>query len=194
MPFPDAHAYRFALDRLSHPLLIVDETLEIRFANTAAERVLSAGDGVMRRRNRLSLASAVAQRHLRSVTRARADRGSAPGELTFEVPRRSTDAPLFLNAVRAADRAGTGGAMHILITLHEAEPCDPAHAEARFRRLGLTAAEARVAALAAQARPVRGIAAEIGVSANTVKSHLKAVYGKLGVSSRAALAHLVASL
>ena len=49
----------------------------------------------------------------------------------------------------------------------------------------LTAGEAPVAALAAEALTVREIAVHVGLSPNTVKTHLKAIYGKLGVTGQA---------
>jgi DNA-binding CsgD family transcriptional regulator len=52
----------------------------------------------------------------------------------------------------------------------------------------LTAAEQRVADLAAAGRSNREIAAELFVTENTVESHLKRLYSKLGVRSRTELA------
>lgn len=50
----------------------------------------------------------------------------------------------------------------------------------------LTVGEKRVLVLLAGGATNREIAAAAGISENTVKFHLKNVYGKLGVSSRAA--------
>jgi len=69
-------------------------------------------------------------------------------------------------------------------------------ARAELDRLGgrphagkaLTAAERRVAELAAAGRSNKEIASELFVTENTVETHLKHVYGKLGVRSRIALA------
>jgi LuxR family maltose regulon positive regulatory protein len=53
-------------------------------------------------------------------------------------------------------------------------------------RLRLTATELRVLALLAQTGRVDDLAAQLHLSANTIKTHLKRIYRKLGVSSRAA--------
>jgi DNA-binding CsgD family transcriptional regulator len=53
----------------------------------------------------------------------------------------------------------------------------------------LTPSEHRVAALVAEGRTNREVAAELVVSEKTVESHLSHVYRKLGVRSRAELAH-----
>jgi DNA-binding CsgD family transcriptional regulator len=57
----------------------------------------------------------------------------------------------------------------------------------RTREEGLTAAERRVAELAAQGRTNREVAAALFLSERTVESHLTHVYAKLGVRSRTEL-------
>jgi len=58
----------------------------------------------------------------------------------------------------------------------------------RKREEGLTAAELRVAALVAEGRTNREVAAALFVTERTVASHLSHVYAKLGVRSRTELA------
>ena len=58
----------------------------------------------------------------------------------------------------------------------------------RVREEGLTAAERRVAALVAQGRTNREVAAVLFLGMRTVETHLTRVYAKLGVRSRAELA------
>jgi DNA-binding CsgD family transcriptional regulator len=54
---------------------------------------------------------------------------------------------------------------------------------------GMTAAEARVAELVAAGRTNREVAGELFMSPKTVEAHLSRIYRKLGVRSRAELAH-----
>jgi DNA-binding CsgD family transcriptional regulator len=54
---------------------------------------------------------------------------------------------------------------------------------------GITAAEARVAELVAAGRTNREVAGELFMSPKTVEAHLSRIYRKLGVRSRAELAH-----
>src|SRR6266511_3441839 len=58
----------------------------------------------------------------------------------------------------------------------------------RTRSEGLTAAERRVAALVAEGRTNREVAAALFLGERTVETHLSHVYAKLGVRSRAELA------
>ena len=59
--------------------------------------------------------------------------------------------------------------------------------------LGLTAAQSRVAALLARGRTVRDIAVASGRQESTIRSHVKQIHRKLGVSRRADLVRLVLS-
>ena len=54
---------------------------------------------------------------------------------------------------------------------------------------GITAAETRVAELVAAGRSNREVAGELFMSPKTVEAHLSRIYRKLGVRSRAELAH-----
>jgi DNA-binding CsgD family transcriptional regulator len=67
----------------------------------------------------------------------------------------------------------------------------PAH-RGRASDDSLTAQERRVAAVAATGRTVREAALELRISPKTLDSHLRQVYAKLGIRSRAELA-LIAS-
>jgi DNA-binding CsgD family transcriptional regulator len=60
----------------------------------------------------------------------------------------------------------------------------------RIREEGLTAAERRVAALVAEGRTNREVAAALFLGERTVESHLSHVYAKLGIRSRAELARV----
>ena len=61
----------------------------------------------------------------------------------------------------------------------------------RTREEGLTAAERRVAALVAEGRTNREVAAALFLGERTVASHLTHIYAKLGVRSRTELARKV---
>ena len=58
--------------------------------------------------------------------------------------------------------------------------------------VGLTGRELEVARLVTAGKTNREIAAELFLSEKTVETHLSHVFGKLGVSSRAALAGVLA--
>ncbi len=59
------------------------------------------------------------------------------------------------------------------------------------RWAALTEAELRVARLIAEGHTNKSAAAQLGVSPNTVGTHLRLVFGKLGVRSRVQLTNLM---
>jgi DNA-binding CsgD family transcriptional regulator len=76
---------------------------------------------------------------------------------------------------------GPAGA-HTAIVLEPAHPAEVA--SIHLAALGLTPAQARVAALVLQGRSTRQIVTELRISANTVQEHLRAAFDKAGVASR----------
>lgn len=80
----------------------------------------------------------------------------------------------------------------VLVTDPAAPPgAPPARA---LQLLGLTPAEARIAALTGAGAAPRMVADQLGLTLNTVRSALKIVYGKLGIARQSQLATLVARL
>jgi DNA-binding CsgD family transcriptional regulator len=108
-------------------------------------------------------------------------------------------------AIAALDQAGTAfrqlGARGELARLHKelraaglrrnwvVAPARPKEGWA-----ALTEAECRVAALIAEGRTNKSVAAELLLSPNTVATHLRAVFAKMNVNSRAQLARAVLAL
>ena len=99
---------------------------------------------------------------------------------------------------KAAARSALQEALSTFTDLGAATWTERAQAElgrigGRTREVGLTAAERRVAALVAQGRTNREVAAALFLGERTVETHLSHVYAKLGVRSRAELARVYAS-
>jgi DNA-binding CsgD family transcriptional regulator len=96
---------------------------------------------------------------------------------------------------KAAARRALEDALTAFTDLGAATWAERARAElgrigGRTREAGLTAAERRVAALVAQGRTNREVAAALFIGERTVETHLSHVYAKLGVRSRAELARV----
>ena len=102
--------------------------------------------------------------------------GAAPLEAEGTGPR---DARTGARGVRGAGRGDLGG---------PGPDRARKHRRARPSESGLTPAEARVAALVAEGKTNREVAAALFVTEHTVEFHLSRIYRKLGVRSRAELA------
>ena len=186
-----------ALGRLSLGVIAVAADLRILFANAEAERIFARGEGITSRRGVLAFADASRHRIVAdAVARRQAGvfEGAAP---IIAVPRPSGEpdftvmvAPL---AVAADDPFGASPAnatATIFITDPTAQATLPPAAQIAAR-FGLTATEAEVARLAAMGRGMPFVAEAMGVSINTARTHLKAVYEKSGVNHQAGLARLM---
>jgi DNA-binding CsgD family transcriptional regulator len=107
------------------------------------------------------------------AARARWDRDGGPATARM----RALDGRWFMVDVSVLDDAGSGNVAAVL---------QPAPSElvldSVLRAMGLTAREREVAALLAQGRPTKSIAAMLALSPWTVQDHVKAVYAKTGVS------------
>ncbi len=89
----------------------------------------------------------------------------------------------------ALDLAEAAGAAHFTAAAHaELRLAGGRRSRTRGDRDRLTAAELRVAREAARGRTNREIARRLNLSPNTVRTHLKRIYPKLGVNSRQELA------
>jgi DNA-binding CsgD family transcriptional regulator len=165
---------------------VVDTDLRILDTNAEAERIAQADDGIGTRRGRLTIVSGRAQRALDRRLRTLWQSPAAGDAEALSVARPSGLPDYRLDVVPARGR----GFATILIS----DPVSPGRAPDPNRlasRLGLTAAEARVAGLAPLALTKAEIADRLGLSENTVRSHLRSARSKLGARNMVELALIV---
>lgn len=169
-------------DRLGRPAAVVDRGGAVRFVNAEAERV---GIGL----SALRATNAERQRALRDALGEAVAR--EPGVSLWTFPLAGEPARLVQISALHPSIAGDDAALAVFIEPAQApRPCAPGLLEL----LGLTAAEARVAALVGGGRAPRDAATELGVTDNTVRSALKLVFDKLGISRQSELARIVSRL
>jgi DNA-binding CsgD family transcriptional regulator len=194
----DNHLMTAALGRLSLGVIAVAADLRILFTNAEAERIFARAKGIGNRRGKLAFADASRHKIVAdAVARRKAGvfEGAAP---VIGVPRPSGEpdftvmvAPL---ATGSDDPFGASPS-NAVATVFVTDPISQATlppAPQIAARFGLTATEAEVARLAAMGRGMPFVAETMGVSLNTARTHLKAVYEKAGVHHQAGLARLMA--
>ena len=183
-----------AMDHLSEGVVVVDPELRVLYANAAAEEVFAARDGLRRDRGCLRLTRAP---QVRLTERVRACQSPGSANATggpIAVPRRSGLAAYLLEvfpAIGAAGLPGSAGAGAILVIRDPVAAPVLADPDALVSAFGLTPAEARVARLAPLAESKRAVAERLGLSENTVKTHLAAIRGKLGVRNMTEVAQVI---
>lgn len=196
---------RTMLDALAQPVVLVDDTLYIHHTNRAASELLSSAsslfesNGALRCRypddgERLVLAL----RRLGIAGRAAAETDDIEDHVLLRFGADSQAAELLGIAVGVRPdetMAVFGETNRAILLLHPvnggAVSVDPLIISYAF---GLTPAEAQVAASLAAGGSLSSIAAERGVSLETVRTQLKTIYAKVGVSRQAALVRAITLL
>jgi DNA-binding CsgD family transcriptional regulator len=185
-----AQAATQALALLGIPALVFADSGKTLAANQLIEKL--NGFIAWRAEDRIALTDARADALLRDAI-ATVDQDDSPSVRSF--PVRHADAAMIAHVVpirgAARDIFFRCAAMLMLtpVTRPEAPPAD------LIRSLfDLTPAEARVARSLAAGQTVKGIAAESGTSANTVRSHVKVVLTKVGYSRQSDVVALLNGL
>jgi DNA-binding CsgD family transcriptional regulator len=185
-----------ALARLDCGAFVVNQSLQVVFANDAASRLI--GDGLLLSRGQLKAQSAEHQVLLARLLQSTLTLEGEPADLeTVALPRASGRRPLLIQAIpispNSTDCGGLSNAAALIIVVDPEQRRRVSPIKA-LRLLGLTASEARLAALIG-AGHARAAAAEVlGISETTASDTIKQVYSKLDISRQSQLVHLIDGL
>ena len=171
----------------------VDRAGNVVFANETAEELL--GEGLSIRRGTLGFASkehrAAFARLMQSVLR----NGATAGETeTIALARPNRKWPLLVRAIPIALSGfwfGLPVGAAALVIVVDPERNRDANPERELRLLGLTAAEARLAALIGGGLSRAAAAETLGLSPSTVSDTVKDIYSKLDIKRQSELVRLV---
>lgn len=192
------------LDAMPQAAMVLGPQGGLLRANARAEQLLSARDGLtVGPRPALQLKAHLphADRRLQSMLRrAMSSLQAAEHELeqAIQIARPSGCAPYLAIVtplpVSLQWRAFVEPEARVLLQV--VDPAAPAQARLSLLRsgFGLTAAEAKVARLVASGLSAPQVATALGVSSNTVRTHLSRCFDKTGARSQVTLSRLLASL
>jgi DNA-binding CsgD family transcriptional regulator/PAS domain-containing protein len=189
---------------MPNPALLLDSKGRITLANPAAEALLRSGDGLaFDRDGGLQLAAAlhtdttVLSRALDLALAVASGTGTELGE-PLRLTRPSGASPLLVLPVPLPSPAFALWEMlehaRVLVLIVDPNMQSQAAATAIQTTFGLTPAEARVAVLIGSGLGGPETAAMLGISASTVKTHLKRCFEKTGVHSQVGLARILGAL
>lgn len=190
--------YRSALDQLSAAVFIVGQGRRVVFTNAAGEKLLAAGSflkstaGVLSARRVLGAPSALDDAIDRA---AKGDTGI--GISGIGVPLLGPDGErtaAYVLPISGKDLRGDLGRGHCAVFIAQRGGQQPMALEILRTLYDLTPAEARVALMVAQGDGPAAIAESLGLSVNTVRSHLARSFSKTGSGDQTALGALVNSL
>lgn len=181
------------LDRYPHALLLTDDQRRVLYANTAARDIVAQKDGLVMEAGNLRLMSGKRDALFREgIGKIAADKDATLVRLEVRRPSGKEPFRLILMPVQDSNVIPLGvsqPAIAILIVDSDSQP-ELNHSLLR-QMFSLTPTEARVAARLVVGRNVEEIAAESGVSAETVRTHIKRVLSKTSTRRQAELISLL---
>lgn len=176
-------------DALRVGAIVTDRFAEIRYANPAAEALLAGPAGLGIAGGRL-VAPGQAGPDLRAAILAATTRPGGPTALQ-RLPRAPGEPPLLVTVGRLPGPQVPGLGLVLLMDPAQRIAGDSERLQMVY---GLTDAEAAVATRIIEGAELAAIAAATGRSVETIRSHLRAVYGKLGIGRRTELVQIARAL
>ena len=181
--------FESATEGLGLALLVLDRNNRIVSSNALAERFLNEGEGVRRAGDSLAFDNAeprkivadllASPRGQTKVTRFRIERAER-GDLIATA--RAMDLP--------AIHSGTGALALFLALPGDETPLEPETARELF---GLTMAEARLAVTLTQGLSLVEAARRLGITHNTAKTQLRAIFAKTGARRQSQLVSILSA-
>lgn len=185
-----------ALDQLAMGVILLDRNKRIIYSNAAAQRQ-GSDDGALDLRG-ATVAARVAPCTATLEQRIGCALSGAPAA-AMSVPRPDGQLlTILVSSVRSRDldRFGAFGLHTAAVLLFVIDPANRAGIPVTWimDAYRLTRAEARVAIAVSTGNTIAETAAQLGLSPNTVKTHLRHVFSKTGTGRQAELARLMASI
>jgi DNA-binding CsgD family transcriptional regulator len=183
------------LDMLRIAVMLLDSSKSIVFANDAAERILSLKDPCRRIHGRLATSNATLSKAIDDTFRQMAGIRVRKAPATSIAIRTSkVDLAIWLLPLDAGLRLDVGVATDaaVAVFIRDSNAGTMLPGELFVRRFGITPAESSVIMMLAQGLSVSDIAAALGISEPTVRTHLQHLFRKTGTAKQTQLVGLVA--
>jgi DNA-binding CsgD family transcriptional regulator len=181
---------RAILDKLDRGIVLLDRNGALVDANSLARDVLKSGDGIQFRGGRFAFADLELDARLVRLINLAGRAGAGPSTIAARIKRPRAAAYRIVVSPIAADADERGVAfVAILYGPSERREINDSVLKELY---GLTRAQAKVARRLHAGRSVEETASDLGLSLNTVRTHLKVIFSKCEVQSQAELMHLLA--
>jgi DNA-binding CsgD family transcriptional regulator len=194
----ESQAFAEVLDCIQSAVLLVDEEGRIVHANRNARQYLCAGTVLRTAQGVLRMHNAQATAALdRAIASAR-DRTNSAGTAPVAIPLQSSEGERYFASVLPLTNgvhSRISGYSHAVVAVFIRRigldlPIDPVPLASAY---GLTSRELTVMITVVESAGVPEAATVIGLSENTVRTHLQSIYRKTGARNQSELARLVAS-
>jgi DNA-binding CsgD family transcriptional regulator/PAS domain-containing protein len=190
--------YRQVLDRMSAAVFVVGAGRRLTFTNSAAERLLSAGDKISALQGVLQTPRMAGQSSKLDIAIDRALSGDIDvGSGGIGVPLFGKDgdgAAAYVLPLAGRQVRGVFGPGHCVVFVTGRGEQQPMAVEMLRSMFDLTLSEARVSTMIARGEGPQMISAALGIKVNTVRTHLKHSFAKTDTSDQTALAGRINAL
>jgi DNA-binding CsgD family transcriptional regulator len=192
--------YREILDRIATSVMIVSPGARLVYANGSAEALLSEGKNIKVRGGQLQGAYAAYSGSLKiALDRACSENDIDIGTFGNGIPLPGTDAEAptavcYVLPLGKSDHRRALGPGHAAVFVGKPGSSVPPSLEVLSALSGLTTREARIALKIADGSTPTQAADELGVTMNTMRTHLSHIFDKTGVNSQPGLVRYVANL
>jgi DNA-binding CsgD family transcriptional regulator len=193
----EAAALADSLDQLASGMVIVDQAGRIIHANASAHRLIAEADVLRATNGRLAALDLQGSRNLHDVFAAAEAGDAAVGKRGIAMPLTGRSGERYVAHVLpltsgARRKAGVSYSATAAMFIRKATLDLPSPPEAVASEFKLTPAEVRVLFAIVEIGGVPEVAPVLGVSDQTVKSHLHRIYEKTATKRQADLVKLVA--
>lgn len=188
-----------SFERANQPVVVLDRSGYAIYANGAARRILGQADGVSLKFGRFLFQSVSVQGEFeRALRLALLSLGKdiVPVPHVVRVPRRGPGSPYAVSVIpltSSSDRAALPDGAGCMVLVYDPEQPNPLPVDRLAMLYRLTRAEARVCEAIFRKGSVDATAEELSLTRNTVRSHLKSLYSKFGVTSQGQFMQRLAS-
>lgn len=176
-------------------MVVLDRRARILFANRAMRQFEM--EGILNLRHILSTYSQSHSRRLAELISA-ALLGAPVGTMSMPRPASGRLLTILVSSIRSRDlgRLSDAGLGDVAVMLFVVDPASRSSIPVAqmMNAYGLTQAEARVALTASSGSTIIETAQLLGLSPNTVKTHLRRVFAKTATGRQAELARLIAAI
>ena len=185
--------YASTFDRMLVGMVILDESGSIMKTNFAANEIIAEKDGLQRKNNVLEISFSPENRKLQTLIQQALDEraGHAPGVVqAMSVTRPSGKAKLGVLVRKIAfNEWSEDNARRPACAIFVRDPDRKSQASDEIMRklFDLTPAEAALALALANGSTIEEAAEVLGISKNTARAHLRAIFSKTGATRQATL-------
>jgi DNA-binding CsgD family transcriptional regulator/PAS domain-containing protein len=182
------------LEELAYGVMLLDRNGEIVLMNARCEAFRTRADGIAVLRRRPDLGPAANGAVAAALDVVDLGRGSFPSATGVPIPRSSGLPPYLARIYPGIGFASLAGAGGVRVAVLIDDPLDPAvlpDTALLSAMFGLTPAEAAVARLVPSHLARRAMAEQLGLSENTVKTHLATIRDKLGARTTAEMVRIL---